>query len=123
MKCKVFHGRNAPDLEKQFNDWTSETWVCETVTFLSTTNLCQDRGNNLVMAVFYEGDVFEVEIPAEESEEVPEGPVKERCVVCAAVQLPTVVERGPYAGRHKCSVCNKTYDHQGELKEEDQTNV
>ena len=120
MKCKVFHGRNAPDLEKQFNEWVSET-----IEVLSTTNLCQDRGNNLVMAVFYEGDVFEVEIPAEESEvqEVPEDPVKERCVVCAAVQLPTVVERGPYKGRHKCSVCNKTYDHQGELKEEEQNNV
>ena len=62
--------------------------------------------------------VRSLEIPVESPEEVPEGPVKERCVVCAAVQVPTVVERGPYKGRHKCSVCSKTYDYQGELKEE-----
>jgi len=113
-KCKVFHGRNAPDLEKQFNEW-----VCESVRVTSLTNLCQDRGNNLVMAVFYEGEV-PVTFSAEEPKvpEVPEGSVQERCVVCAAVQVPTVVERGPYKGRHKCSVCSKTYDYQGELKEE-----
>ena len=113
MKCKVFHGRNAPDLEKQFNEW-----VCETVEVLSTTNLCQDRGNNLVMAVFYDGYVVEDEPEAPKAPEVPESPIEERCVVCAAVQVPTVVERGPYKGRHKCSVCSKTYDYQGELKEE-----
>jgi len=112
-KCKILSGRRAPQLERAFEEWAPKDIEVKHMAL-------HDSMGNLVMAVVYEGPeetAQDTESPQEQKKD--EKPVtSERCTVCAAVQFPTIVERGPYKGRHKCSVCRKTYDAQGMLPED-----
>ncbi|MCP4537790.1 MAG: hypothetical protein GY832_11655 [Chloroflexi bacterium] len=114
---KTFVARNAPLLEKDFNEWVSDPAI--TTMAAEVTN---DRSANLVVVVFYKimppivVKPKPVEEPISSVEEVPavdealkEIGVKE-CPHCNKMTVPTTVERGPYKGRAKCGACGKTWE-------------
>lgn len=130
LKCKMLMARNSSALEREFNEWCN-------LESMFDAKLRTDRNGNLVMAVFWqEAEVDEPELPviaedvaAEEQEQDEAKLVRDvqditeyLCPHCGCLTKPGHVERGPYAGRLKCTECKKTFtEEQAESEEKLQT--
>ena len=112
MKMRDLRGRNVKELAKRFREWVTDDTVIEQI------HIVPDRGAQS-MLILYEGSAIEDEdqptltpVMREPEDSLPVQDAEEEmiCPHCNTLVVPSIVTRGPYRGRLKCSQCEKTFE-------------